>query len=129
MNLSLFCTYSTIVSSNKKSQSSGSQVPMYLWGGSKVHKRIFMANLHRITIESQFQKWRTTFASAISDNVHVRLVEPSTDNMACTDSNDLDARIITFCPFHLSLSKVRQAINIPTKFREWRWLLSNTEGK
>ncbi|KAI5311332.1 hypothetical protein L3X38_000053 [Prunus dulcis] len=91
------------MSSNEGSRSLGSQVPLYLWGGSQVHKKRFVANLHRITTEAQFQKWCTSFASAIPNDVHVRLVEPSTDDVARTDPNDPDARIITFRPFYFSL--------------------------
>ncbi|KAI5318070.1 hypothetical protein L3X38_037778 [Prunus dulcis] len=77
--------YTIIMSSDERIQSSDSQVPKCLWGGSKVMNRRFMANLHRITTESQFQKWRATFASAIVSNVHVRLTEPSTKCVAHID--------------------------------------------
>lgn len=62
-----------------------------------------MANLHRITTKAQFQKWRASFAYAVPNNVLVRLAEPSTDDVVRVDPNDPDVRIITFCPFYLSL--------------------------
>ncbi|CAL9025416.1 unnamed protein product [Prunus brigantina] len=71
-----------IMSSDEGIQSSDSQVPKCLWGGSKVMKRRFVANLHCITTESQFQKWCATFAFAIASNVHVGLAEPSTKCVA-----------------------------------------------
>ncbi|CAL8150727.1 unnamed protein product [Prunus armeniaca] len=91
------------MSSDEGSRSLGSQVPLYLWGGSQVHKKRFVANLHPIMTEAQFQKWRTSFASAIPNDVHIRLAEPSTDDVAREDPNDPDARIITFRPFYFSL--------------------------
>ncbi|CAL2256654.1 unnamed protein product [Prunus armeniaca] len=62
-----------------------------------------MANLHRITIEAQFQKWWATYASVIPDDVHVKLAKPLTDDRPCVDANDPEARIITFHPFDFSL--------------------------
>ncbi|CAL9021254.1 unnamed protein product [Prunus brigantina] len=62
-----------------------------------------MANLHHIMPEAQFQKWRVTYASAIPDDMHVKLVESSANNAPCVDANDLDARILTFRPFYFSL--------------------------
>lgn len=87
------------MSFDEKGRSSGLQVPMYLWGGSQVYKRRFVANLHCVTTEVQFQKWRANFAFAILDNVHVRLVDTLTNDVAREDSNDPEARIITFRPF------------------------------
>ncbi|CAL2276192.1 unnamed protein product [Prunus armeniaca] len=81
-----------------------SQVPLYLWAGSKAHKKMFMANVHCVTSEAQFQKWRATYASVIPNYVHVKLIELLTDDEPCVDANDLDARIITFHPFYFSLS-------------------------
>lgn len=89
--------------SDEGSRSLGSQVPLYLWGSSHVHKKRFVANLHPLTTEAQFQKWRASFASAIPNDVHIRLAEPSTDDVACEDPNDPDTRIITFHPFYFSL--------------------------
>ncbi|CAL2253669.1 unnamed protein product [Prunus armeniaca] len=91
------------MSSDEGSRSLGSQVPLYLWGGSQVHKKRFVANFHPITTEAQFQKWRTNFASAIPNDVHIKLAEPLTDDVAREDPNDPDARIITFRPFYFSL--------------------------
>ncbi|CAL2247381.1 unnamed protein product [Prunus armeniaca] len=71
--------------------------------GSKVHKNIFVANLHCITSKAHFQKWRATYPCAIPDDVHVKLAASSTDNEPCVDPNDPDAKIITFCPFYFSL--------------------------
>lgn len=90
------------MSFDKGSQSSSSQVPMYFWGGSKVYKRRFVANLHCIKTEAQFQKWRATFASAILDNVYVRLTEPLTNDVACMDLNNPNARFFTFHLFYFS---------------------------
>ncbi|CAL8131699.1 unnamed protein product [Prunus armeniaca] len=91
------------MSSRDGSKASSSQVPLYLWGGSKVYKKRFVANLHRVTNEDQFQRWRAAYASAIPDDVHVKLAKPLTDNMPCMDANDPNARIITFRPFYFSL--------------------------
>ncbi|CAL2271150.1 unnamed protein product [Prunus armeniaca] len=49
------------------------------------------------------QRWRAAYASAILDNVHVKLAKPLTDNVPCVDANDPNARIITFRPFYFSL--------------------------
>lgn len=59
--------------------------------------------MHHVTTEAQFQKWRASFASIVPNNMHVRLAEPSTDDVVHMDLNDLDVRIITFRPFYLSL--------------------------
>ncbi|CAL9018571.1 unnamed protein product, partial [Prunus brigantina] len=50
-----------------------------------------------------FHKWCATYASVISNDVHVNLVEPSTEDVPRVDPNDPDARIITLCPFYFSL--------------------------
>ncbi|BBN68396.1 Protein kinase family protein with leucine-rich repeat domain, partial [Prunus dulcis] len=60
-------------------------------GGSIVHSKKFVANLHR---------WRSTYASAIPDDVRVKLLKSRMDNEPLVDANDLDARIITFRPFY-----------------------------
>ncbi|CAL2274560.1 unnamed protein product [Prunus armeniaca] len=91
------------MSSEDGSKSSSSQVPSYLWGGSQVYSKRFVANLHRITTEAQFQKWRAAYASAIPYEVHVELAKPRTDDVPCVDANDPDARIITFRLFYFSL--------------------------
>ncbi|CAL8115589.1 unnamed protein product [Prunus armeniaca] len=85
------------------SKASSSQVPLYLWGGSEVYKKRFVANLRRVTNEDQFQRWRAAYASAIPKDVHIKLAKPLTDNMPCGDANDPNARIITFRPFYFSL--------------------------
>ncbi|CAL2238994.1 unnamed protein product [Prunus armeniaca] len=77
-------------------------------GGSKspssqVYKKRFVANLHRVTTEAQFQRWQATYASAIPDDVHIKLAKPLTDHVPCVDANDPNAKIITFCPFYFSL--------------------------
>ncbi|CAL2271554.1 unnamed protein product [Prunus armeniaca] len=69
------------------SKASSSQLPLYLWGGSKVYKK----------------RWRAAYASAIPEDVHIKLAKPLTDNMPCVDANDPNARIITFRPFYFSL--------------------------
>ncbi|CAL8150789.1 unnamed protein product [Prunus armeniaca] len=71
--------------------------------GSKVHKKRFVANLHHVTFEAHFQKWRATYASVIPDDMHVKLVEYLTDDPPCIDTNDPNARIITFCLFYFSV--------------------------
>ncbi|CAL9004915.1 unnamed protein product [Prunus brigantina] len=78
------------------SKAPSSQVPLYLWGGSEVYKKRFVANLHRVTNEDKFQRWRAAYASAIPEDVHIKLAKPLTDNMPCVDANDPNARIITF---------------------------------
>ncbi|CAL8994560.1 unnamed protein product, partial [Prunus brigantina] len=62
-----------------------------------VYKRRFVANLHCVTTEVQFQKWCACFTFAILDNMHVRLAEPLT--VAREDLNYSGTRIITFRPF------------------------------
>ncbi|KAI5316380.1 hypothetical protein L3X38_036087 [Prunus dulcis] len=52
---------------------------------------------------SSKEKWCATYASTIPNDVHVKLAASSTDDEPCVDSNDLDARIITFCPLYFSL--------------------------
>ncbi|CAL8094022.1 unnamed protein product [Prunus armeniaca] len=59
--------------------------------------------MHRITSEALFQKWLATNDFAIHDDVHVKLVESSTDDTPCVEPNDPDARIITFHPFYFFL--------------------------
>ncbi|CAL8175784.1 unnamed protein product [Prunus armeniaca] len=44
-----------------------------------------------------------TYASAILDDVHIKLAASSIDDAHCADSNEPDARIITFCHFYFSL--------------------------
>ncbi|KAL6272510.1 hypothetical protein ACE6H2_023202 [Prunus campanulata] len=142
------------MSSDEGSQSLSSQMPLYLWGGSKGYKKRFVANMHRITIEDHIQKWHTTYASAIPDDLHVRLAAPFSHNVPHVDPNDLDARIITFHLFYFSLgftfllskffkkndiskkldleldmAKVLRALSSPTKFCEWHWLLSKYQTK
>ncbi|CAL9021076.1 unnamed protein product, partial [Prunus brigantina] len=56
-----------------------------------------------LRLKAQFQKWWATYAFAIPDDVHVKLVESSTDNVPCVDANDPGAKIITFRPFYFSL--------------------------
>ena len=68
-----------------------------------MHSKKFVANLHRVTTDAQFQKWRAAYASAIPDDVRVKLLKSRTDNEPLVDANDPDARIITFRPFYFSL--------------------------
>ncbi|XP_034227602.1 uncharacterized protein LOC117636985 [Prunus dulcis] len=91
------------MSSGDGSKAPSSQVPLYLWGGSIVHSKKFVANLHRVTTDAQFQKGRAAYASAIPDDVRVKLLKSRKDNEPLVDANDLDARIITFRPFYFSL--------------------------
>ncbi|KAL6289075.1 hypothetical protein ACE6H2_006585 [Prunus campanulata] len=91
------------MSSGDDSKVPSSQVPLYLWGGSLVHNKRFVANLHRVTTEAQFQKWRATYASAIPDDVQVKLVKYRADDTPRADASDPNARIITFRPFYFSL--------------------------
>ncbi|KAL6283864.1 hypothetical protein ACE6H2_014793 [Prunus campanulata] len=91
------------MSSGDDSKVPSSQVPLYLWGGSLVHNKRFVANLHRMTTEAQFQKWRAAYASAIPDDVQVNLVKYRADDTPCADASDPNARIITFRPFYFSL--------------------------
>ncbi|CAL2265793.1 unnamed protein product [Prunus armeniaca] len=59
-------------------------------GGSKVHEKIIVANLHRFTYEAHFQKWHATYASAIFDDMHVKLAASSTEDAPCMDpTNDV----------------------------------------
>ena len=91
------------MSSEGKSRSPNSRVPLYLWGGSQVPKEKFVANLHRVTTEAQFKTWRALFDFAIPKDVHVKLAEPSSDSIPRVDPNNPGARIITFRPFYFSL--------------------------
>ncbi|CAL8124080.1 unnamed protein product [Prunus armeniaca] len=84
------------MSSEDGSKSPSSQVPLYLWGGSLVYINRFVANLHHVTTEAQFQKCLAAYASAILDDMHVKLAKPRTNDVPCVDMNDPDARIITF---------------------------------
>ncbi|CAL2271263.1 unnamed protein product [Prunus armeniaca] len=52
---------------------------------------------------AQFKKWQAPYASAIPDDVHVKLMKPLTHDVPYVDANDLDARIVTFRPFYFSL--------------------------
>ncbi|CAL9007609.1 unnamed protein product [Prunus brigantina] len=70
------CCCLLTMSSEDGSKSPSSQVPLYLWGGSLVYIKRFVANLHPITTEAQFQKWRAAYASAILDDMHVKLAKP-----------------------------------------------------
>ncbi|KAI5343179.1 hypothetical protein L3X38_011055 [Prunus dulcis] len=70
---------------------------------SQVYKKRFVANLHRVTTEAHFQRWRATYASAILDDVHIKLAKPLTDDVPCVNANDPNARIITVRPFYFSL--------------------------
>ncbi|CAL2239888.1 unnamed protein product [Prunus armeniaca] len=83
---------STIMLFDKGIWSSGSQVPVYLWGGSQVYKKRFIAHLHYLTSEAHFQKWRTPFDFSIPYDVHVKSVEPSNDDVACTDVLEVSGR-------------------------------------
>ncbi|KAL6294131.1 hypothetical protein ACE6H2_002273 [Prunus campanulata] len=91
------------MSSGDDSKVPSSQVSLYLWGGSLVHNKRFVANLHRVTTEAQFQKWRAVYASAIPDDVQVKLVKYRADDTPRADASDPNARIITFRPFYFSL--------------------------
>ncbi|CAL9000954.1 unnamed protein product [Prunus brigantina] len=91
------------MSSEGRSRPPSSQVPLYLWGGSQVPKKKFVANLHRVTNKAHFKTWHALFNSAIPKDVHVKLVEPSSDNVPCVDPNNAGAWIITFRPFYFSL--------------------------
>ncbi|KAI5316927.1 hypothetical protein L3X38_036634 [Prunus dulcis] len=98
----MFYNYSTILSFEEGSRSPNSKGPLYLWGGSKVYKKRFVAKLHRVTTEAHFSKWLTTCVST-RPNVYVRLATPLTDDAPRLDPNNPDAKIITFCPFYFSL--------------------------
>ncbi|KAI5335966.1 hypothetical protein L3X38_026100 [Prunus dulcis] len=91
------------MSSGDGSKAPGSQSPLYLWGGFIVHSKKFVANLHRVKTYAQFQKWRASYASAIPDDVQVKLLKSQTDNEPLVDVSDPDARILTFLPFYFSL--------------------------
>ncbi|CAL2256930.1 unnamed protein product [Prunus armeniaca] len=62
-----------------------------------------MANLHYVMDEGQFQRWQAAYASAIPDDVHIKLAKPLTDVVPCVDANDPNAKIMTFRPFYFSL--------------------------
>ncbi|CAL8082946.1 unnamed protein product [Prunus armeniaca] len=91
------------MSSRDDSKAPSSQVPLYLWGGFEVYKKRFVANLHHVTNEGQFKRWRAAYASAIPDDVHIKLAKPLTEVVPYVDANDPNARIITFRPFYFSL--------------------------
>ncbi|CAL2277269.1 unnamed protein product [Prunus armeniaca] len=105
------------MSSEDGSKSPSFKVLLYMWGGSQLYKKRFVANLHRVITEAQFQKWPAAYASAIPNNVHVKLVKPLTDDMPCVDANDLDARIITFGPFYFSLGFTFPLSNLSRIFK------------
>ncbi|CAL8174782.1 unnamed protein product [Prunus armeniaca] len=105
------------MSSEDGSKSPSFKVLLYMWGGSQLYKKRFVANLHRVITEAEFQKWRAAYASAIPNNVHVKLVKPLTDDMRCVDANDLDARIITFGPFYFSLGFTFPLSNLSRIFK------------
>lgn len=67
-----------------------------MWGGSKVYKKRFVVNLHCVTTEAHFQKWRTSYASAIPNDVHVKLAEPLTDDVPRMDPSNPNAKKV-FC--------------------------------
>lgn len=100
---SFFYSYSLIMSSNDDSRSPSSQVPLYLWGVSKVRKKRFVANQHHVTSEAHFQKWCPDYTFAIPNGVHVKLATSSINDAHCMDSNDPDTKIFTFRPFYFSL--------------------------
>ncbi|CAL8114443.1 unnamed protein product [Prunus armeniaca] len=91
------------MSSGDGSKAPSSQAPLYLWGGSQVPSKKFVANLHRVTTDAQFQKWRAAFSSAIPDDVQVKLLKSWADSKPLVDANDPGARVITFRPFYFSL--------------------------
>ncbi|CAL8154981.1 unnamed protein product [Prunus armeniaca] len=91
------------MSSGDGSKAPSSQAPLYLWGGSLVPSKKFVANLHRVTTDAQFQKWRAAFTSAIPDDVQVKLLKSWADSKPLVDANDPGARVITFRPFYFSL--------------------------
>ncbi|CAL8151499.1 unnamed protein product [Prunus armeniaca] len=80
------------------SSGDGSKAP-----SSLVPSKKFVANLHRVTTDAQFQKWRAAFTSAIPDDVQVKLLKSWTDSKPLVDENDPGARVITFRPFYFSL--------------------------
>lgn len=84
------------MSSNDDSRSSSLQVRLCLRSVSKVHKKRFVANQHHVTSEAHFQKRCPTYASAIPNDMHVKLAMSSTNDAPCVDSNDPDTRIFTF---------------------------------
>ncbi|CAL8083190.1 unnamed protein product [Prunus armeniaca] len=91
------------MSSGDGSKAPSSQAPLYLWGGSLVPSKKFVANLHRVMTDAQFQKWRAAFKSAIPDDVQVKLLKSWVDSKPLVDANDPGARVITFRPFYFSL--------------------------
>ncbi|CAL2257061.1 unnamed protein product [Prunus armeniaca] len=91
------------MSSGDDSKAPSSQAPLYLWGGSLVPSKKFVANLHRVMTDGQFQKWRAAFASTILDEVQVKLLKSRSDNEPLVDATDPGARIITSFLFLLGL--------------------------
>ncbi|KAI5324053.1 hypothetical protein L3X38_033126 [Prunus dulcis] len=79
-----------LMSSEDGRKSPSSQVPLYMWGGSQVYKKRFVANLHHGRTGAQFQKWPAAYASTIPDDVHVKLANRLTDDVPCVDANDPD---------------------------------------
>ncbi|CAL9018639.1 unnamed protein product, partial [Prunus brigantina] len=63
-------------------------------GGSQVYKKWFVANQHRVTTEAQFQKWRAAYASAIYEDLHVKLTKPLTDDVPCSRRSHLARRCV-----------------------------------
>lgn len=67
------------------------------------YRKIFIANMYRITHEAQFQRWRSQFFTAFRTGVNVSLAELLSEAANSMDSDDPNARIITFHPFYFSL--------------------------
>ncbi|BBH05574.1 hypothetical protein Prudu_017010, partial [Prunus dulcis] len=59
--------------------------------------------LRRLCICGEVPRWRAAYASAIPDDVHIKLVKPLTNAVPCVDANFPNARVITFHPFYFSL--------------------------
>lgn len=57
--LLLFYSCLDTMSSDEGSQSSNSQAPLYMFGGSYAYRKRFIANMYHITHEAQFQRWRS----------------------------------------------------------------------
>ncbi|CAL9000812.1 unnamed protein product [Prunus brigantina] len=136
------------------SKAPNSQAPLYLWGGSIVHNKKFVANLHRVTTEAQFQKWRAADDHYLPSflfllRLQIPVVKALQGGVLChgvwsepvySQCLPGDHVLREFEPFlHVGadvsdiskqlelgpdMAKVGRALNIPLRFREWHWLLS-----
>ncbi|CAL2246142.1 unnamed protein product [Prunus armeniaca] len=96
------------MSSNKGSRSPSSQVPLYLWGSSKLFDSLSQGDhiWHADVLEVS-ERWE----GEVGDGPLVPITY--------YDENDISKKL----DLEPDKAKVRRALNIPLRFLEWRWLL------